>query len=166
MRVFSVRLNLSTMLAFVSSLCVAKRCTPCSFYYFCNDRVFHQLLPILGHKEISMITKTHIIKAVFTTTLLYQSENCTLTIKERQMLTTTEMRCLGNAAGKTRMDKIRNEEIRRRVNMQPAEQTSNTNKIRWWSHIKRMSPTAPQSKASNLYRGTTTEGKAKKPLGR
>ena len=42
-----------------------------------------------------MITKTHIIKAVFTTTLLYQSENWTLTIKERQMLTTTEMRCLG-----------------------------------------------------------------------
>ena len=43
------------------------------------------------------------------------------------------------------MEKIRNEEIRRRVNMQPAEQTAN--KIRWWSHIKRMAPTAPQSKA-------------------
>ena len=34
------------------------------------------------------------------------------------------------------MDKIRNEEIRRRVNMQPAEQTANKNEIRWWSHIK------------------------------
>ena len=63
------------------------------------------------------------------------------------LLTTTEMRCLRKAAGKTRMDKIRNEEIRRRVNMQPAEQTANKNKIRWWSHIKRMAPTAPQSKA-------------------
>ncbi len=31
--------------------------------------------------------------------------------------------------------------------MQPAEQTANKNKIRWWSHIKRMAPTAPQSKA-------------------
>ena len=40
--------------------------------------------------------------------------------------------------------KIRNEEIGRRVNMQPAEQTAN--KIRWWSHVKRMAPTAPQSK--------------------
>ena len=102
----------------------------------------------LGHKEISMITKTQIIKAVFTPTLLYQSENWTLTSKERQMLTTTEMRCLRRkAAGKTRVDKIQNEEIRRRVNMQPAEQTANKNKIRWWSHIKRMAPTAPQSKA-------------------
>ena len=31
--------------------------------------------------------------------------------------------CLRKAAGKTRMDKIRNEEIRRRINIQPAEQT-------------------------------------------
>ena len=77
-------------------------------------QVFYQLSPILGHKEISMITKTQIIKAVFTPTLLYQSENWTLTSKERQMLSTTEMRCLRKAAGKTRMDKIRNEEIRGR----------------------------------------------------
>ena len=110
-------------------------------------QVFYQLSPILEHKEISMITKKQIIKAVFTPTLLYQSENWTLTSKERQMLTTTGMRCLIKAAGKTRMDKIRNEEIRRRVHMQPAEQTANKNKIRWWSHIKRMAPTAPQSKA-------------------
>ena len=60
-----------------------------------------------------MTTMAQTIKAVFTTTLLYQSENWTLTSKESQMLTTTEMRCLRKAAGKTRMDKIRNEEIRR-----------------------------------------------------
>ena len=94
-----------------------------------------------------MITNTHVIKAVFTQTLLYQSENWTLTSKERHMLTTTEMRCLRQATRKTRMDKFRNEEIRRRVNMQPAEQTANKNNIRWWSHIKRMAPTAPQRNA-------------------
>ena len=88
-----------------------------------NTQVFYQLSHILGHKEVTTTTKTQIIKAVFTPTLLYQSENWTLTSKERQMLTTTKMRCLRKAAGKTRMDKIRNDEIRRRVNMQPAEQT-------------------------------------------
>ena len=31
------------------------------------------------------------------------------------------------------MDEIWNEEIRRRVNMQPAEQTAN--KTRWWSYV-------------------------------
>ena len=94
-----------------------------------------------------MITKTQNIKAAFTPPLLYQSEKWTLTRKERQMLITTAMGCLGKAAGKTRMDKIRKEEISRRVNMQPAEQTANKNKIRWWSHMKRMAPTAPQSNA-------------------
>ena len=98
-----------------------------------------------------MTTKTQIIKAVFTPTLLYQSENGKLTSKERQMLTKTKMRCLRKAAGKRRMDKIRNEEIRRRVNMQPAEQTANKSKIRWWSHVKRMSPTAPQSRALVIH---------------
>ena len=46
---------------------------------------------------------------------------------------------------------IRNEEIRRRVNMQPAEQTANKNKIRWWSNDKRIAPTAPQSKALVIH---------------
>ena len=115
------------------------------------SQVFYERSPILGHKEITMTTKTQIIKAVFTPTLLYQSENWSLTSKERHMLTTTEMRCLRKAAGKTRMDKIRNEEIRRRVNMQPAEQTANTNKIRWWSRVNRMAATAPQSRALVIH---------------
>ena len=34
-----------------------------------------------------------------------------------------------------------------------AQQTANTNKIRWWSHIKRMAPTAPQSKALVIQPG-------------
>ena len=62
-------------------------------------QVFYQHSHILGHKEITMPTKTQIIKAVFTPTLLYHSENWTLTSKERQMLSTTEMRCLRKAAG-------------------------------------------------------------------
>ena len=48
-----------------------------------------------------------------------------------------------NAAGKTRMDKTRNESIRRQVNIKPEEQTANKNKIRWWSHVNRMASTAP-----------------------
>ena len=110
-----------------------------------------------------MTTKTLLVKAVFTPPLLYQSENWTLTRKERQMLSTTEMRCLRKAAGKTRMDKIGNEDIRRRVNMQSAEQTAN--KIRWWSHFKRMAPTAPRANTRDPARRTTTEGKATKSLG-
>ena len=45
------------------------------------------------------------------------------------------------------MDEISNEDIRRKVNMQPAEQIANKNKIRWWSHVKRMTPKAHRSQA-------------------
>ena len=48
------------------------------------------------------------------------------------------------------MNKIINEEIRRRVNTQPAEKTAYKNKIRWWSHVKRMAPTAPQTRALEM----------------
>ena len=61
------------------------------------------------------------------------------------------MMCLRKAAGKTSIGKIRNEEIRRRVNMYSAQQTATENKIRRWSHVKRMTPTAPQSKALMIH---------------
>ena len=80
-----------------------------------------------------MTTKTQII--------LYQSENWTLTSKERQMLTTTEMRCL-------RKDQNGQDQKRRnQTASKHATSRANKNKIRWWSHVKRMAPTAPQSKA-------------------
>ena len=66
-------------------------------------------------------------------------------------MTTTEMGCLRKAAGRTRVDTIRNEEIRRQVKMQPVEQTANKNEIRWWSHVKRMATKAHQSKALVIH---------------
>ncbi len=48
----------------------------------------------------------------------------------------------------------------RRVNMQPAEQTANKNKFRWWSHVKRMAPTVPQSKAHVI------QSEGRRPRGR
>ena len=41
--------------------------------------------------------------------------------------------------------------LRRQVYMQPAERTANKNKIRWWSNVKRMAPTSPQSKALVIH---------------
>ena len=64
------------------------------------SHVFHQLSPKLGHKEITMTTKTQIIKAVFTPTLKGDVDYNRYEVSR-------------NTAGNTRMDQIRNEEIRR-----------------------------------------------------
>ncbi len=71
-------------------------------------QVFYQLSPILGHKRNQHDHQDTDHKSDILPTLLYHSENWTLTSKERQMLTTTEMKCLRKAAGKTRIDNIRN----------------------------------------------------------
>ena len=113
-----------------------------------------------------MTTNTQIIKAVFTPTLLYQNENWTLTSKERQMLTTTDTRCLRKAAGNTKLDKIRSEEIRRLVNMQPAEQKQTRTRSGGGHTSKGWYPGSPEQSTRDPSRRMTTEGKATKSLGR
>ena len=129
------------------------------------SQVFYQLSPILGNKEITMTTKTQIIKAVFTPTLLYQSENWTLSSKERQMLTTTEKRCLRKAAGKTRMDKIRNEKIWRRVDATSRANSKQEQDQVVGTHQKDGTNGSPEQSTRDTSRRTTTEGKATKSLG-
>ena len=60
------------------------------------------------HSHSTGMAKKITIKAVdlFTPTIFYQSENGTLSTKEKQMLTTTEMTCLRKAAGMVTMDMI------------------------------------------------------------
>ena len=106
--------------------------------FFVWNKLMHT--PQINLPTMNMTTNTHIVRVVFTPPLLYPIENWTRISKEWQMLTTTEMRCLRKPAGKMRMDKITNEEIRRRVNMQPAERTANKNKIGWWPHRTNSSP--------------------------
>ena len=127
-------------------------------------QVFYQLSPILGHKYIIMTSNTHIIKAVFAPSLLYQSENWTLTSPERQVLTTTEMRCIRKAAGNTRMDKIRHEEIGRRVNMKPAQSKQEQDQVVVPLQEDGING-SPEQSARHQARRTTTEGKAQKSLG-
>ena len=50
--------------------------------------------------------------------------------------------------------------------MQPAEQIANKNKIRWWSHVERMAPTAPQQSTRDPASWKTAKGKATKLMGR
>ena len=70
---------------------------------------------------------------------MYGVETWDTKAAERQKLNVFEMRCLRSMAGVTRLDRIRNEEVRRRmgVGRELAAQVDRS-VLRWFGHMERM----------------------------
>jgi hypothetical protein len=60
--------------------------------------------------------------------------------KEKRKIITTEMRCLRRILNIIRRDRIRNYEIRRRVDVTSALEYITKKYIKWFEHVTRMSP--------------------------
>ena len=81
-------------------------------------KVFNALYhPLWKRKQVSVVTKMSIYRAAVLPTLLYGSETWVLGFKEITRLEVFQMRCLRTIIGVTRLDHIKNDDIR--------EQTSN-----------------------------------------
>ena len=58
---------------------------------------------------------------------------------ERRKLNVLEMKCLRNLVGVSRMDRVRNEEVRRRAGIEmELASTAEQRVLRWFRHVKRM----------------------------
>ena len=60
--------------------------------------------------------------------------------KRKRKITATEMRCLRRILNITRRDRIRNDEIRRRVGVTSALEYITKQQIKWFEHVTRVSP--------------------------
>ena len=60
-----------------------------------------------------------------------------------QKISAAEMQMLGWMCGKTRKDKIRNEDILRQVGIAPIEDKLRENRLQWFRHIRRRSRDVP-----------------------
>lgn len=87
----------------------------------CNkaNQVIGQMSPILKCKHVTLTTKRALFNTIFLPTPCYQCQTWTMTSQDRMKITTTEMKCLRRILGVTRRDRIRNEEIRKRVGTTP-----------------------------------------------
>ena len=85
-----------------------------------------------------MITKKHLIQSIFIPTLCYQCQTWTLTANQKRKLVTTEMRCLRKATGVTIRDRVRNDEIRKRVGIEPITYYIERQQIKWFAHMERL----------------------------
>ncbi len=66
-------------------------------------------------KSLGMSAKRRLYEGVVVPIALYGAETWNMGAAERKRLNVMEMRCLRNMCGVTRMDWVRNEEVRRRT---------------------------------------------------
>jgi hypothetical protein len=103
------------------------------------SQILGKLTPVLKHKYVNIKTKRTLYNIIFIPTLCYQCQTWTLTVKEKRKIT-TEMRGLRRILNITRRDRIRNNEIRRRVGFTSALEYITKQQIKWLEHVTRMSP--------------------------
>ena len=94
---------------------------------------------IMKSRGLGMNVKRELYERVIVPTVMYGSELWGMRVAERQKVNVFEMKCLRSMAGVTRMDRVRNDEIRRRtgVTMDLACRVDR-NVLRWFGHMERM----------------------------
>ena len=90
--------------------------------------------------------------------MLYGAECWPTKIRHVQQLSVAEMRMLRWICGHTRMDRVRNDDIRDRLGVAPIEEKLLQHRLRWFGHIQRRPPKAPVhcrvlNQANNMRRG-------------
>ena len=100
-------------------------------------RQFHMLYPLFKEKHIPTEIKKLIYTTVLIPTLTYGAETWTLTTTDMSRLVAAEMKPIRFILGKTRMDRIRNEELRR-LGVVSLETKIEQAKLRWLGHVQRM----------------------------
>ena len=86
-------------------------------------------------------TKARIYKATIRAIMTYTAETRPKTTKTRRILKTTEIKILRKIAGKTMLDRERNENIRRKCGTKDVNQWLLGRKNEWNQYINRMEDT-------------------------
>ena len=101
-------------------------------------RKFMMMYPLLKEKCISKQVKTTIYTTVLKPILTYGAECWSLTTRTSSRLQAAEMKVLRTIRGVTRLDRLRNEQIRSDLSVKPLLSEIEESKLRWYGHVKRM----------------------------
>ena len=94
---------------------------------------------VIERKELSKANKLRVINAMVVPTLLYGSEIWTLQKRHRSKIQAMEMRYLRKVEGVTRLDRVSNEDIRRRLGVEAVLAIADRKKNEWRERIEGMS---------------------------
>ena len=94
---------------------------------------------IWSNHDISRSLKTRIYKSLILPIATYGSESWTLRKASKQKLEVFEMRCLRSILGVSLRDKMRNEDIRRQLDMTTTiTDVVTKRRLKWFGHVIRM----------------------------
>ncbi|XP_063904758.1 uncharacterized protein LOC135123812 [Zophobas morio] len=107
-------------------------------------RLYHSIKnTLIGKREISRKVKMSVYRAVFTPILIFGSESWTVTKKIKSQIQSMEMKFLRRVMGITKMDRIRNVEVRKELDIEPIVNKIERNQLRWYGHLIRMDRETP-----------------------
>ena len=91
------------------------------------------------HRGLGIKAKKCLYEGVIVPTTLYGAEACGMRSAERRKVNVLEMKCLRSLVGVSRMDRVRNDEVRRRAGIE-RELASRADQrvLRWFWHVERM----------------------------
>ncbi len=93
---------------------------------------------MLHNRAQGMNAKKWLFEGVVVPTALYGAETWNVREAERNRLDVYEMRCLRSMVGVTRMDRVRNEEVRRRAGIvRKTSERVHQRVLSWYGHLAR-----------------------------
>ena len=94
---------------------------------------------VMRNRGLRMNVKKVLYERVIVPTVTYGSELWGMKVSERQKLNVFEMKCLRSMAGVSRLDRLRNEEVRERTGIRKELAARvDSNVLRWFGHVERM----------------------------
>jgi hypothetical protein len=102
-------------------------------------QIIGQMSPILRCKEVDITTKSALFNTIFIPALCYQCQTWTLTAEDKKKIT-TEMICQRRMLGISIRDRIRNEDIRKRVGTTQVLNFIKKQQVKWLGHVTRLPP--------------------------
>ena len=105
-------------------------------------RAWGALKSVLSNRGLGIKTKKCLCEGVIVPTALYGAEAWGMRSAEIRKVNVLEMKCLRSLVLVSRMDRVRNEEVRRRAGIE-RELASRADQrlLRWFGHVERMDGT-------------------------
>ena len=97
---------------------------------------WRKLTGVLYDRKIPLRLKAKVYEAIIRPALTYGSECWAMKVTNKRKIATTEMRMLRGILGVSRRDHMRNEDIRRILNISPIDEVVRCGRLRWFGHVQ------------------------------